>query len=100
MFIVERSLSATTAEMVAEGHRRLHEAAHRASDHRPEVTYLRSLIIPARNVCFDLFEATTSEVVKAVNDMAQVPYRQVDLVHERVAGTPGCNLGSDEDDAA
>lgn len=100
MFIVERSLSAATAEMVTEGQRRLHEAAHRVSDHRHEVTYLRSLIVPARNVCFDLFEAPTAEGVQAVNDVAQVPYRQVDLVHERVAGTPGCNLGSDEDDAA
>jgi len=96
MFIVERGLSATTTEMVMEGQRRLCEAARRASDDRHEVTYLRSLVVPGRKVCFDLFEAATTEVVQAVNDVAQVPFRRIDLVHERVAGGPDCHAGGDE----
>jgi hypothetical protein len=77
MFIVDRDLLGLTAQALAEQRRCLQEAALRASRGGPPVRYLRCTFIPDQDRCLDLFEADSAELVRQVNDTAQMPYRWI-----------------------
>lgn len=77
MFIVDRDLLGLTAEALAEHRRCLQEAALRASRGGLPVRYLRRTFIPSQDRFLDLFEADSAELVRQVNDIAQLPYRWI-----------------------
>lgn len=84
-FIVERDLLGLTDEARAEQRRCLQQAAQRASSGGLPVRYLRCTFIPAQDRCLDLFEADSRDLVRHVNDVAQVPYRWIGEASEDAA---------------
>lgn len=77
MFIVDRDLLGLTAEALAEHGRCLQDATLRVVRGGLSVRYLRRTLIPGQGRCIDLFEADSAELVRQVNDIAQLPYRWI-----------------------
>lgn len=73
-YIVERSLPGLGDKHRSAMQYALDEASRRLSASGSPVRYLGSTFIPARSRCFCLFEATSPDVVRAVNEAALVPY--------------------------
>lgn len=81
-FIVDRAVPGMTADVLAEAQRCLHAAARRISADGAQVRYVRCTYVPDQQRCLDLFEAADAEVVRRVNDIAQLPFRSVDRATE------------------
>ena len=78
IFIVQRTLPGLRPEHLAAVHRALPESSRRLSVGGERVRYLRSTFAPARAVAFCLFHATSEDLVRRVNDVAQVPFDRID----------------------
>jgi Protein of unknown function (DUF4242) len=78
VFVVERSLPGMSLEHLAAAHRALAECSRRLSSGDDQVRYLRSTFAPARARCLCVFEATSGDLVRRVNEVAQVPFVSID----------------------
>jgi 7-cyano-7-deazaguanine synthase in queuosine biosynthesis len=78
MFAVNRYLPGLTATQLRVLHRALTEAARRVSADGPTVQYVRSTYVPARNQCVCVFTADTADAVVRANEIAQVPFTNID----------------------
>lgn len=78
IFIVERRLPGLSPEHLATAHRALAESARRLSAGDDRVRYLRSTFAPATARCLCVFEATNGDLVRRVNEVAQVPFESID----------------------
>jgi hypothetical protein len=78
MFIVERTLPGISLEHLAAAHRAIAESSRRLSSSDDRVRYLRSIFAPGRARCLCVFEATSRDLVKRVNEVAQVPFISID----------------------
>ena len=78
IFIVERRLQGLSPEHLAALHRALAESSRRLSAGEDSVRYLRSMIAPARALCLCVFQATSGDLVRRVNEVAQVPFESID----------------------
>jgi hypothetical protein len=92
-FVVDRSLPGMTTELLLEAQRLLHEAARRVSLMGETVRYLHCTFMPQDQRCLCLFEAGDLEAVRKVNDIAQVPFRQIGPAIE--FSTPGTTSPGD-----
>lgn len=97
-FVVERTLPGMTTEVLLEAHRLLDAAARRVSAMGEVVRYLRCTFIPADQRCVCLFQASSADVVRRVNDIAQVPFRRIEPALEYSA--PGAPNQDDQAGAA
>ncbi len=94
-FLVDRVMPGLTTELLAEAQRLLHEAARRVSDSLASaegVRYVRCTFVAEEQRCLCLFEAPSAEVVRRVNDIAQVPFLRIQPASEYSA--PGTDTGS------
>jgi hypothetical protein len=78
VFVVERRLPGMSLEHLAAAHRALAEGSRRLSSGDDRVRYLRSTFAPARARCLCVFEATSRDLVRRVNEVAQVPFVSID----------------------
>lgn len=78
IFIVERRLQGLSPEHLAALHRALAESTRRLSAGEDSVRYLRSMIAPARALCLCVFQANSGDLVRRVNEVAQVPFESID----------------------
>lgn len=78
VFIVERTLPGMSLEHLAAAHRALAEGSRRLSSGDDRVRYLRSTFTPARARCLCVFEATSGDLVRRVNEVAQVPFVSIE----------------------
>ncbi len=90
-FLVDRTLPGLTAELLAEAHRCLQEAVRRVSGSGEEVRYVRCTYLPEEQRMLCLFEAATADVVRRVNEIAQMPFRRITPAREFPA--PGLDAG-------
>ena len=74
VFLVERRLPGMSLAHLAAAHRALAASARRLSSGGDRVRYLRSTFVPADARCLCAFEATSGELVRRVNELAQVPF--------------------------
>ena len=81
-YMVERSLPGATMASI-EALRQTAGKACRAfaAEGRP-VRYLRSIFTPGDSRCRCLFEAASADLVRAVNEAAQLPYSRIVLAVE------------------
>ena len=91
-FIVDRVVPGLTSELLVEVQRLLHEAARRVSRGAETVRYVRCTFVAEDERCICLFEAPSAEVVRRVNEIAQVPFRAIQLAIEFSA--PGTSTGA------
>lgn len=76
LFLVEHRLPGATATDLEQLRDALREITHRlteTADESTRITYVRSTVIPDEHRCICVFEATSSELVRRANDLAQVP---------------------------
>ncbi len=76
-FVVDRTLPGVTEERLVEAQRLLHEAARRVSSTGVSVRYVRCIYVPQGDRCICLFEADEPAAVRRVNEIAQVPFRNI-----------------------
>lgn len=77
VFMADRELPGIEREQLAAAQ----QAAIRTSEEftargRP-VRYIRSTFVPGENRCMCLFEAATPELVREVNEAAQIPFTRI-----------------------
>jgi hypothetical protein len=78
IFIVQRTLRELTPEHLEAVHRALAESSRRLSVGDDRVRYLRSIFSPTRAVCLCVFDATSGDLVRRVNEVAQVPFDRIE----------------------
>lgn len=78
IFIVQRTLPGLNSDHLAAIHRAIAESSRRLSNGDESVRYLRSTFAPARAQCLCVFEATSGDLVRRVNEVAQVPFDSLD----------------------
>jgi hypothetical protein len=93
-FIVDRVVPGLTTELLLEAQRLLYQAARRVSRGADTVRYVRCTFVAEEQRCICLFEAPSAEVVRQVNDIAQVPFRRIQPATEFSA--PGTRTESAE----
>lgn len=77
MYMVERILPGASVQAL-EAIREAAEAACRASAiEGKSVRYLRGILTPGESRCRCLFEAADGDLVREVNDRAQLPYSRI-----------------------
>jgi hypothetical protein len=77
VYLVERYLAAPDAADLAAAVRRLAHACHATAGSAAPVRYLHSTFVPADDTCFCLFQAASSEAVRAVNALAHFGFDRI-----------------------
>lgn len=78
VYVVERDVRGLSAEQLATLHRAVAESARRLSVGGESVRYLRSLFASEHARCLCVFEATSKDLVRRVNEVAQAPFKQIE----------------------
>lgn len=73
IYMVERDLPGITMEQLAAAQRGAIEAGRRFTAEGKAVRYIRSTFVPGEARCMCLFEAANPQLVKEVNETAQIP---------------------------
>jgi hypothetical protein len=77
VYLVERYLAAPGAADLAAAVTRLALACHATTGSAAPVRYLHSTFVPADETCFCLFQATSSDAVRAVNVTARFGFDRI-----------------------
>jgi hypothetical protein len=77
VYAVERRLLGITMEALAGAQAAAIGAAERSSKEGTPVRYIRSVFLPKEARCLCLFEASSADAVRQVNDAAGLPYTAV-----------------------
>ena len=77
VYIVERNLPGITMDQLAAAQKAAIEKGQEFTANGKDVRYIRSIFVPGDSKCMCLFEATNPEVVKEVNEAAQIPFTQI-----------------------
>lgn len=77
VFMVERQLPGITAEQLVAAQQAAIRASQATLAKGKPVRYIRSTFVPGEARCMCLFEAATPELVREVNEAAQIPFTRV-----------------------
>lgn len=76
-FMVERSLKGISMKDLGAAQKAAISTAAELSRAGTPVSYLRSTFVPETGACMCLFSAGSAESVKAVNEIAKLPYTRI-----------------------
>jgi len=77
VYMVERDLPGIKMEQLAAAQKAAIETSDKFTADGKAVRYIRTTFVPGEAHCMCLFEAANPELVKEVNDAAQIPYTRV-----------------------
>ena len=77
VYMVERDLPGITMEQLAAAQKAAIEKGREFTANGKNVRYIRSTFLPGESKCMCLFEAPNPELVKEVNEAAQIPFTQI-----------------------
>jgi hypothetical protein len=77
VYMVERHLPGITLEQLAAAQKAALEKGEEFTANGKAVRYIRSIFVPGETKCMCLFEATSPEVVKEVNEAAEIPFTEI-----------------------
>jgi len=77
VYLVDRNLPGITMEQLGAAQKAAIETSQRFSSEGKQVRYIRSTFVPGEAHCMCLFEASDPEVVKEVNEVAQIPFTRI-----------------------
>ena len=77
VYIVERNLPGITMDQLAAAQKAAIDTGREFAAKGKSVRYIRSVFVPGDSRCMCLFEASSPELVKEVNDAAQIPFTQI-----------------------
>lgn len=77
VYMVERDLKGITMPQLAGAQQAAIATAQRFTADGTPVRYIRSTFVPGEARCMCLFDASSAEDVKKVNEAAQIPYTRI-----------------------
>jgi len=77
VYMVERDLTGITMPQLAGAQEAAIATSRRFTADGTPVRYIRSTFVPGEARCMCLFDATSADDVRKVNDAAQLPYTRV-----------------------
>ena len=77
VYMVERSLKGIAMDALAAAQQRAIATAGQFRYSGKDVSYIRTTFLPEEGCCMCLFEAASAEVVKELNETAQLPFDRI-----------------------
>ena len=77
VYMVDRDLPGITLDQLAAAQRAAIETSKEFTANGKPVRYIRSTFVPGESHCMCLFEAPSPELVKEVQEAAQIPFTRV-----------------------
>lgn len=77
VYMVDRDLPGITKEQLAAAQKAAIATSQKFSQEGKKVRYIRSMFVPGESRCMCLFEAANPELVKEVNQAAEIPFTRV-----------------------
>jgi hypothetical protein len=77
VYMVERELPGVTMDQLAAAQRAAIETGQQFTSEGKNVRYIRTTFVPNEARCMCLFEADNADLVKEVNEAAQIPFTRV-----------------------
>jgi hypothetical protein len=77
VYMVDRDLKGVTMDQLAAAQRRAIETGQQFTAQGKPVRYIRSTFVPGESRCMCLFEAPSPELVREVNEAAQIPFSRI-----------------------
>ena len=77
VYMVERSLPGIQMDQLAAAQKAAIETSEKFTQEGKDVRYIRTTFVPGEAHCMCLFEASNEELVKEVNQAAQIPFTRV-----------------------
>ena len=74
VYMVERDLTGVTMEQLGEAQKAAIETSQRFTSEGKQVRYIRSTFVPGDARCMCLFESSSQDLVKDVNETAGIPF--------------------------
>lgn len=76
-YMVDRELQGIEIEQLAAAQKAAIETSKEFTAEGKNVRYIRSTYVPNESHCMCLFEADNPELVKEVNERANIPYKRI-----------------------
>lgn len=77
VYMVERDLPGVTMDQLAVAQKAAIETGQQFTDEGKNVRYIRTTFVPNEARCMCLFEADNAELVREVNETAQIPFTRI-----------------------
>lgn len=77
IYMVERDLPGITTEQLAGAQKAAIDGSQKSTTSGTPVRYIRSTFVPGESRCMCLFEATTPDAVRDVNEAAGLPFSRI-----------------------
>ena len=77
VYLVDRDLPGITMEQLGAAQKAAIETSERFTSEGRPVRYIRSTYVPEESNCMCLFEATSADMVKEVNEAASIPFTRI-----------------------
>lgn len=77
IYMVERDLPGISMDQLAAAQQGAIEAGQRFTAEGKPVRYIRSTFVPGEARCMCLFEAASPQLVREVNEAAQIPFSRI-----------------------
>jgi hypothetical protein len=77
VYMVERDLPGITMEQLAAAQKAAIDKGEEMTADGKDVRYIRSIFVPGEAKCMCMFEAANPELVKQLNEEAQIPFTEI-----------------------
>ena len=77
VYMVERDLPGVTMDQLAAAQKAAIETGQQFTVEGKNVRYIRTTFVPNEAHCMCLFEADNADLVREVNETAQIPFRRI-----------------------
>ena len=77
VYMVERDLPGVTTDQLAAAQKAAIETGQQFTAEGKNVRYLRTTFVPNEAHCMCLFEADNADLVREVNEAAQIPFTRI-----------------------
>ena len=77
VYMVERSLPGVQTNQLVAAQKAAIETSKQFTAGGKDIRYIRTTFVPSEAHCMCLFEAVNQEVVKELNEVAQIPFTRI-----------------------
>ena len=77
VYMVERDLPGVTMDQLGAAQKAAIETSNNFTADGKDVRYIRTTFVPGEAHCMCLFEAANADLVRAVNEEAQIPFTRI-----------------------
>ena len=77
IYMVDRDLPGVTMDQLAAAQKAAIDTGKQFTDEGKNVRYIRTTFVPGEAHCMCLFEADNADLVREVNEAAQIPFTRI-----------------------